>query len=126
MWFRDTASAAVEKALDGLALRAQAVADNIANAETPNHRPLRVSFEETLAQAIQQEHNTPVTLQQTQVTGVRPTTQREPVTPGQPVSIQLETEMVTLAQTTAHYDAVARITARHYRMIRSAITGGGS
>ena len=126
MWFRDTASAAAEKALDGLALRAEAVADNIANAETPNHRPLRVSFEDALAQAIKQEHGAMASTQMAQVTTVKPTTQREPIAPDQPVSIQLETEMVSLARTTSHYDAVARVTAKHYRMLRSAITGGGS
>lgn len=39
------------KALDGLEARSQATAENIANAETPHYRPLRVSFEAALKDA---------------------------------------------------------------------------
>jgi len=44
-------SAILVKALDGLSLRAQATAQNIANVNSPNYRPLRVSFESELASA---------------------------------------------------------------------------
>lgn len=39
------------KALDGLAARLTATSENIANASTPNYRPLRVTFENALAEA---------------------------------------------------------------------------
>lgn len=39
------------KALDGLAMRAEATAQNIANAGTPDYRPVRVSFEQALVEA---------------------------------------------------------------------------
>jgi flagellar basal-body rod protein FlgB len=38
-------------ALDGAALRHQAIAANIANASTPGHVPVKVDFEAALAQA---------------------------------------------------------------------------
>lgn len=41
----------VLKALDGLSTRAVATAQNIANAGTPNYRPLRVTFEDALREA---------------------------------------------------------------------------
>jgi len=39
------------KALDGLTTRSIVVAENIANAGTPGYRPLRLSFEQALADA---------------------------------------------------------------------------
>jgi len=44
-------SAIIVKALDGLAARQVATAENIANANSPGFRPLRVSFEQALAAA---------------------------------------------------------------------------
>jgi flagellar basal-body rod protein FlgB len=39
------------KALDGLNARAAVTAENIANANTPNYLPLRLTFEQALAEA---------------------------------------------------------------------------
>jgi len=44
----------VTKALDGLAMRASAVSQNIANANSPSYLPFRVSFEEQLREAAAQ------------------------------------------------------------------------
>ncbi len=49
----ETASASlILKALDGLSMRATVTAQNIANANTPNYRPLKVTFEEALRNAM--------------------------------------------------------------------------
>ncbi|MDF0606921.1 flagellar basal body protein [Neisseriaceae bacterium TC5R-5] len=42
----------VHTALDGLQLRQQALAQNIANLNTPGYQPLRVDFEQALSQAV--------------------------------------------------------------------------
>ena len=125
MWFRETSSAAAERALDGLALRLEAVADNIANAETPGHRPVKVQFEDALSQAIAQERTGTDTTSAAQVDSVLPGIARRPVPAGQPVTVRLEEEMTDLARTVAHYDTVARAAAKQYRMLRTAITGSG-
>ena len=44
-------SAVMKLALDGAALRHQALASNIANAQTPGYAPLKVSFEGELGRA---------------------------------------------------------------------------
>lgn len=46
-------SAALTSALDGLALRQRAIADNIANVNTPGYHAQRVQFEEALAASVQ-------------------------------------------------------------------------
>lgn len=45
-------SSVVGLALDGLAVRHDAIASNIANINTPGYRPVKVSFEEQLANLI--------------------------------------------------------------------------
>lgn len=47
---------ALTSALDGLALRQRAIADNIANINTPNYHAKRVQFEEALADAVADGH----------------------------------------------------------------------
>jgi flagellar basal-body rod protein FlgB len=43
---------ALNSALDGLAARQRAIANNIANINTPNYHAQRVSFEDALAQSV--------------------------------------------------------------------------
>ncbi|SDY80975.1 flagellar basal-body rod protein FlgB [Micromonospora pattaloongensis] len=50
--FDDVSSAAMRVALDGLAMRQRAIADNIANVETPGYRARKVKFEAALSTAI--------------------------------------------------------------------------
>ena len=45
-------SAALTSALDGLAMRQRAIANNIANVNTPGYQAQRVQFEETLAASV--------------------------------------------------------------------------
>lgn len=50
--FDSVSSVALQSSLDGLALRQRAVADNIANVNTPNYTAKRVSFEAALAKSV--------------------------------------------------------------------------
>jgi flagellar basal-body rod protein FlgB len=122
---RETAGAALEKALDGAALRMEALADNIANAETPGYSQRRVSFEDALQAAIGAESQAPTQGGQGAVERATPAVWREPVANPGLVTVNLEAEMTELARTSAHYDAVARIVAKRFRMLRTAITGSG-
>lgn len=46
--------AALQSALDGLALRQRSIADNIANVNTPGYTAKRVQFEDALATSVRQ------------------------------------------------------------------------
>jgi len=50
--FGDLASSAVYEAMQGLWAQQQAVADNVANVNTPGYKAQEVSFESSLAQAV--------------------------------------------------------------------------
>ena len=49
----DSTMQVIEQALDGLALRSETIATNVANAEVPGFRASRVSFESELRKAIE-------------------------------------------------------------------------
>lgn len=50
--FDSVTSVALQSALDGLSARQRAIAENIANVNTPNYHAKRVQFEEALAQSV--------------------------------------------------------------------------
>lgn len=51
--FDSVTSVALQSALDGLSARQRAIADNIANVNTPGYTAQRVAFEEELARSVQ-------------------------------------------------------------------------
>jgi len=50
--FDSVTSVALQSALDGLSQRQRAIADNIANVNTPGYRSQRVRFEDALAKSV--------------------------------------------------------------------------
>jgi flagellar basal-body rod protein FlgB len=50
--FDSVSMVALHSALDGLAERQRAIADNVANLQTPGYRAQRVQFEDALTQAV--------------------------------------------------------------------------
>lgn len=51
-WLTDPTQRILERALDGLSLRAQRIASNLANIDTPGARPARIDFETELRSEI--------------------------------------------------------------------------
>ena len=50
--FESVTQVALSSALDGLSLRQKAIANNIANVNTPNYHAKRVAFEDALAKSV--------------------------------------------------------------------------
>lgn len=107
------AAALLTKALDGLALRGTAIAENIANAGTPAYRPLRVSFERALNDAAGKGIAA--------IDDVRPKLE----TFGGGDSLRLDLEVADAAETAQRYGAVAEILNRQLQLDGLAITGNG-
>jgi len=120
--FRETTGAALEKALEGLALRHEALVSNIANVETPGYRPRRVLFEDALRQAVREERQRAPGSRLVEDTGAE--LRRQAVAPGAVAGVELETEMTALATTSAQHETLVRVVAKRVRMLRSAIAGG--
>lgn len=104
-------STLIVKALDGLAARSAATAQNIANAGSPGFRPLRVTFEQALASAVRGE---------SQVSAVQPLVQ--PAPPGETVRVDLE--LATASATALRYSALTELLGRQMQIESLAITGG--
>lgn len=100
------------KALDGLSARQVATAENIANANSPGFRSLRVSFEAALAAASRRGEGA--------VRAVAPLTQGAAV--AEPVRVDLE--LATAAATAGRYSAITELLNRQMQIEAIAITGG--
>lgn len=105
----------ITKALDGLAMRASAISQNIANANTPSYAPIQVSFERELRSA--------APLGADAVRNVRPEFVR---LPGNAVdaALRLDLEMASASETTLRYSALVDVLSRQMQISRLAVTGG--
>lgn len=107
-------AALILKALDGLSLRATATAQNIANANTPDYRPIKVTFEEALARAA------PNGL--TGINGVVP--QISPaVDQYGGVGMRLDLELATASATAGRYGALVEVMNRQLQIHAIALSG---
>ena len=98
------------KSLDGLAARQAVTAQNIANAGTPGYRPLRVTFENALAQAASRGANA--------VREVEPAIVLSGAT-----DLRLDLELATASTTSMRYAALIEVLGRRLQLDGLAVTG---
>lgn len=109
-------AAILMKSLDGLALRAAATSQNIANAHTPNYRPVRVSFEAALADAAR-------TRSPAEINALRAQVETDPsFIAGD--AVRLDLEMADAAATADRYGALVELLNRQTQIMSLAISGG--
>jgi flagellar basal-body rod protein FlgB len=111
--FTDTTTWALEHALNAVAERQRAAANNVANAATPGFRSKRVDFEESLARALRSDS-----------TDAQITVRRANTPPGiNGNDVSLEEESSLLLRTEILYEAL--IAAENYKLglIRTATRG---
>ncbi len=108
-------SSILTKALDGLAMRQTATAQNIANANSPNYQPLRVSFEEQLKAAASSGE---VAIREVQFRAVP--TAASSADAGQ----RLDLELATASETALRYGALIDVLGRELQLTRTIIRGG--
>lgn len=110
----DVSALLIHKALDGLSMRMQAIAANIANAQTQNYRPIQVSFEDRLRIAAQNGMDA--------IQKVSPvlTQDASSETLG---GVRLDQEMAMAAGTGARYAALIDVLNRQMSLVRLAAGG---
>jgi len=111
--------------MDEAALRHQAIASNIANVNTPGYQRMDVSssFEQAFSSALNRLANG-------QSAGEMPDAKIETAAvqgPARPDgnTVQIEQEMVNMAQNSAKYEFAGQMLAQNYHGIKYAITGQG-
>ncbi|PSJ42210.1 flagellar basal body rod protein FlgB [Allosphingosinicella deserti] len=102
----------IGKALDGLSLRAIATAQNVANANSPGYRPMRVSFEAVLQEAASRGPAAIAAM----------TPRMESVGAGE--EPRLDLELATASETAMRYAALVDLLGRELQISRTVIRGG--
>ena len=97
--------------MDGLALRQRAIANNIANVNTPNYHAKRVSFEAALADSVRSGDGsvgatTGTSLEPTQLNGN---------------NVNLDTETLSNIDTVLRFQFAARAVNTEFTAVRSAL-----
>lgn len=110
-------------ALDAASLRQQAIAANIANANTSGYVPLRVSFEAQLDEARRTLRDRG-SMDPFALAGVKARLEPVPGTGGQPAAVKLDSEVASMAQNAVHYQALARGLSRHLAILSTAASDG--
>jgi flagellar basal-body rod protein FlgB len=120
----DLTSAVLERALTGEASRQRATADNLANVNTPGYRPRQVVFEEQLRSAVQAQEGRG---DAERVARVEPLSVPDGSGPlrGDGNGVDLEAEMVRMAESELHYSALLKLMSRKLTMMKSVATEGG-
>ena len=105
----------VRLALDAASLRHQAIANNIANANSAGYAPLKVNFEEQLAFARGGLRGAPM------LASVKPFVEADGrgSTP-----VMLDMEMVKLAQNTVHYQSLLKALEKRGAILAAAVSEG--
>jgi flagellar basal-body rod protein FlgB len=110
---QNLSSAIILKALDCLSVRAQASAENIANANTPGYRPLRVTFEKALAAAAAEG--------KTAVEALQPGIVTDPAIKAG--DMRLDLEVTTASATGLRYAALIELLNRQHQRDDLALAG---
>jgi flagellar basal-body rod protein FlgB len=109
--FDSVTLSALTSALDGLAARQRAIADNVANVNTPNYAAKRVAFEDALAKSVANgDGNVQATL-------------RASLEPAQlnGNNVNLDTETLSNIDTVLRYQFASRAVEGTFSSVRSAL-----
>jgi flagellar basal-body rod protein FlgB len=109
--FDSVTSVALSSALDGLALRQRAIANNIANVNTSDYHARRVSFEDALAKSVAAGD------------GHAPATTATSLEPAQPNgnNVNLDTETLSNVDTVLRYQFATQAAGAEFTAVRAAM-----
>ena len=125
----------LQLALDGLSTRQRAIANNVANVDTPNFKGSEVSFEDQLQRAAGRRNDLEMSLARTDarhldVGGSTSTELAPEILPIENTTLRndgnnvdIDREMVKLADTQIRYNAAIQMVSQRYGILRSIISG---
>jgi flagellar basal-body rod protein FlgB len=113
--FDDLSSSALRVSVAGLAARQNAIANNIANIETPGYKARKVEFEDALRGAVERGVS-PSSVAPTTATSLEPTRLNGS-------NVNLDEETLSHIDTTMRYQLSLRALDSKYGMLRDAIKG---
>jgi flagellar basal-body rod protein FlgB len=114
---------ALSLALDAASMRQQAIASNIANANTPGYAPIAVNFSSQLDEA-RRTLSSKGKLDAESLEGVRPSLELATGPGGLPAKLMLDVEAANLAQNSVHFQALLKGLKSHYQILSAATSDG--
>lgn len=118
-------------ALDGLAARQRSISDNVANVDTPGFKATRVEFEGALKQAMGKSDAPKMAMVKNAVEGAGEESVGPQIISTNNVTrrsdgnnVDVDQEMVDLAETNLTYNAVAQLMSTRLKLLRTAIFEG--
>lgn len=115
-------SALLSLALDAAGMRQQAIAQNIANANTPGYQRVSVSFESRLA-SLRDGAGNVAAPSLASLGDYRPAFEYAPVSE-QGSGVALDQEMAQLSENTLHHQALLKALTKHMSLVSIAINEG--
>jgi flagellar basal-body rod protein FlgB len=113
----------VKLALDAASLRHQAIANNIANANTAGYAPARVDFERQM-EAVRTALDQGDAVNKEMLADIQPVIKRSAPHTDADRTAQLDIEVANMAQNTVQYQALLRALGKQMSLISSAIAEG--
>ncbi|RJK92820.1 flagellar basal body rod protein FlgB [Vallicoccus soli] len=114
--YDDVTSVALQSALRGLAARQRAIADNVANIETPGFLAGKVEFEDALRAAVASGDASGAAAGPSMVRSMRPT--REDGN-----NVNLDEETLSNVETGLRYQLVTQAMDHQFSLVRTALRG---
>ena len=127
----------LQAALSGLAARQRVISDNVANVDTPGFKSSSVQFEQALKAALGQEGERPRVLMLTSVGNSVPqpddasfattpklTTSMATSQRADGNNVDIDQEMIQLAETNLTYNALAQVTNSRIQLLRTVVNDG--
>jgi flagellar basal-body rod protein FlgB len=129
---RHTSAPALLRSMDASSLRQKAIADNVANVNTPGYKRVEVSFENELSKALdpnqlQGARTDPghMEIGRPDLLSLHPDAYRpkDPTQPGQINNVDIDMEMAKLAENQILFSADVKLLQDRVDTIRSAVSG---
>jgi flagellar basal-body rod protein FlgB len=112
------------KLLDASVLRQEAIASNIANAETPGYRRVDVSADFSQTLKARMSSGSPVSM--SDITSLKPRLAEDPsVRAVRPDgnSVEMETELMAMSRNRVDHEFLTNLVGSHIKSLKAAITG---
>jgi flagellar basal-body rod protein FlgB len=122
--FGTTTDAVTRGALDGLAARHRAFANNVANVDTPGFQPSDVPFEAQLREMRDQMEQSPTLARRFSPTTPDPIVINQGAERVDGNGVQIDQQVAAMADNTLTYEALAQAAKLRNDLLRSAITEG--
>lgn len=123
-WFNSLHISLLNKSLDGLWAREQAISNNISNVDTPNYKSYTVSFEDELKAALERGKTKGETVKNIELAGIKVKQNQNLTMRLDGNNVDIETEQIEMVRTQLNYLYSLRQISDEFARLRHVISEG--